>query len=140
MSFQSVSKCEGATFDCVSSIKVEEEDVVSGHLYVSPEKIVWMNNDGMGIDLFYPKIGTHAVKFEDNSLYMQYNDELGVSDEDEDEEEPLTELRFYLENEKLLEFLYDEICKHQLLYNPSDESADEDEFEEGICGGQFDDV
>ena len=25
-----------------------------------------MNNDGMGIDLFYPKIGTHAVKFEDN--------------------------------------------------------------------------
>ena len=40
MSFQSVSKCEGATFDCVSSIKVEEEDVVSGHLYVSPESVI----------------------------------------------------------------------------------------------------
>ena len=36
---------------------------------------------------------------------MQYNDELGVSDEDEDEEEPLTELRFYLENEKLCKSL-----------------------------------
>uniref|UniRef100_A0A8C7QVL9 Methylosome subunit pICln n=1 Tax=Oncorhynchus mykiss TaxID=8022 RepID=A0A8C7QVL9_ONCMY len=131
----------------------------TGTLYVAETRLSWFDGSGMGFSLEYPTISLHAIS-RDLSAYPQehlyvmvnakLNDEMQENAHDEEDEEDecegITEIRFVPSDKAALESMFSAMCECQALHpDPDDEDSngdfDGDEYdveEAGVEHGQGD--
>ncbi|XP_042153280.1 methylosome subunit pICln isoform X3 [Oncorhynchus tshawytscha] len=112
----------------------------TGTLYVAETRLSWFDGSGMGFSLEYPTISLHAIS-RDLSAYPQehlyvmvnakLNDEMQENahdDEDEEDEcEGITEIRFVPSDKAALESMFSAMCECQALHpDPDDEDSNGD--------------
>ncbi|XP_029536778.1 methylosome subunit pICln-like [Oncorhynchus nerka] len=113
----------------------------TGTLYVAETRLSWFDGSGMGFSLEYPTISLHAISL-DLSAYPQehlyvmvnakLNDEMqeNAHDDEEDEEdecEGITEIRFVPSDKAALESMFSAMCECQALHpDPDDEDSNGD--------------
>ncbi|XP_036817279.1 methylosome subunit pICln [Oncorhynchus mykiss] len=112
----------------------------TGTLYVAETRLSWFDGSGMGFSLEYPTISLHAIS-RDLSAYPQehlyvmvnakLNDEMQENAHDEEDEEDecegITEIRFVPSDKAALESMFSAMCECQALHpDPDDEDSNGD--------------
>ncbi|XP_035618716.1 methylosome subunit pICln-like [Oncorhynchus keta] len=112
----------------------------TGTLYVAETRLSWFDGSGMGFSLEYPTISLHAIS-RDLSAYPQehlyvmvnakLNDEMQENAHDEEDEEDecegITEIRFVPSDKAALETMFSAMCECQALHpDPDDEDSNGD--------------
>ncbi|XP_006006363.1 methylosome subunit pICln [Latimeria chalumnae] len=124
----------------------------TGTLYIAESRLLWFDGSGMGFSLEYPSISLHAVSrdptaYPQEHLYVLVNAKLGEDepkeaamdndpdeeeDSDEEDTEPITEIRFVPTDKSALEPMFTAMCECQALHpDPEDEDSDDDDDFEG---------
>lgn len=128
------------------------EKLGRGTLYIAESRLSWLNGSGLGFSLEYPSISLHAISrdtaaYPEEHLYVMVNAKLvdnnneteaemkNAESEDEgedsdDEEGPITEIRFIPEDKTDLGEMFSAMCDCQALHpDPEDEDDSDDDFE-----------
>ncbi|XP_070983245.1 methylosome subunit pICln-like isoform X1 [Oncorhynchus clarkii lewisi] len=113
----------------------------TGTLYVAETRLSWFDGSGMGFSLEYPTISLHAISrdlsaYPQEHLYVMVNAKLNdemqenAHDDEEDEEdecEGITEIRFVPSDKAALESMFSAMCECQALHpDPDDEDSNGD--------------
>ncbi|XP_018430464.1 PREDICTED: methylosome subunit pICln [Nanorana parkeri] len=129
----------------------ETEAVLSGEklgrgtLYIAESRLSWLNSLGLGFSLEYPSISLHAISrdtaaYPEEHLYVMVNAKLAEkdeteakmdeeSDEDDDDEGPITEIRFIPEDKADLGEMFSAMCDCQALHPDPEDNDSDDDFE-----------
>lgn len=127
------------------SIYCGDEDQGSGTLYITENTLLW-KNDSKTLKFFYPSISLHAicrdtVKFPHECIYCLVDSESVIETEDEvEDEEPVSEVRFVPQNKENLKQMYDAITQCQELNPDPDEELSEEEGGQSFEGMNEDDI
>ncbi|XP_077307496.1 methylosome subunit pICln [Lithobates pipiens] len=127
------------------------EKLGRGTLYIAESRLSWLNASGLGFSLEYPSISLHAISrdtaaYPEEHLYVMVNAKLGDDKETEaemkdadseedcedsdDEEGPITEIRFIPEDKTDLGEMFSAMCDCQALHpDPEDVDDSDDDFE-----------
>ncbi|XP_076002573.1 methylosome subunit pICln [Genypterus blacodes] len=122
-----------------------------GTLFVAETRLSWFDGTGMGFFLEYPSIGLHAISrdtsaFPQEHLYVMVNGKLGDENEaemapeedadddegegsgcEDDDEGPISEIRFVPSDKAALDSMFSAMCDCQALHpDPEDEDSDND--------------
>ncbi|CAF0893122.1 unnamed protein product [Brachionus calyciflorus] len=124
---------------------IGEREFGTGVLIISEKNFLWKNNNGSDINLNYPNIALHAISkdlnaFPHECLYLitdhpiEFNEgkvELKEEeDNDSDESDEITPLRFVPADRTLLDPIFKAINECQALYPDEEMSGDEESEEE----------
>ncbi|XP_062910703.1 methylosome subunit pICln isoform X2 [Mobula hypostoma] len=132
----------------------------TGTLYIAESRLSWFDGSGMGFSLEYPSISLHAVSrdvtvYPQEHLYVMVNAKLGEDDkeanmeekasdgeeaEDDDEADPITEVRFVPVDKTALDQMFTAMCDCQALHPDPDDTDSENDFEEDDEEGEEYDV
>ncbi|XP_029458044.1 methylosome subunit pICln [Rhinatrema bivittatum] len=121
---------------------VDGRGLGNGTLYIAESRLSWLDGSGMGFSLEYPSISLHAVSkdvaaYPREHLYVMVNAKLGersqessmIEDEDDEDEEPITEIRFVPSDKSALEAMFSAMCECQALHPDPDDDDSDDDFE-----------
>ncbi|CAH1397391.1 unnamed protein product [Nezara viridula] len=121
---------------------INDRELGKGTLYIAESHLSWVNSgSGQGFSLEYPHISIHAVSrdrrvYSDDCLYLMIDTDIDFAgrnqnnDQDVNEEESLTELRFVPEDKSCLDAMFSAMSDCQALHPDSQESHSEDEEED----------
>ncbi|XP_042190510.1 methylosome subunit pICln isoform X2 [Callorhinchus milii] len=119
----------------------------SGTLYITESRLAWFDGSGMGFSLEYPNISLHAVSrdltvYPQEHLYVMVNGKLGEDsketnmdgkgseEEEDDDTDPITEVRFVPSDKTALEPMFTAMCDCQALHPDPDDTDSENDFQE----------
>lgn len=133
-----------------TSAFIGDKSLGKGTLFIAESCLSWLSteHDGQGFSLQYPGISIHAISrdlnaFPQECLYLMVNGDLtddadkvqDESDDDDEDIEPSTEMRFVPEDKTVLDQLYQAMSDCQMLHPDQDDSDfDEGGFYEGEEG------
>ncbi|EFN80649.1 methylosome subunit pICln [Harpegnathos saltator] len=133
-----------------TTVYINDREVGKGTFYITESVLSWVNSDTQqGFSLEYPHISLHAISRDEQvhprqCLYVMVDGKVDLPDmplllspdnssenEDDDEDTPITEMRFAPDNTNNLELMFQAMNACQALHpDPQDSFSDEDIYED----------
>lgn len=129
-----------------TTVDIDGKELGNGTLFISESSVAWQKeSNGLGFSLLYPGISLHAISrdlsaFPHECLYLMIDGKLpgaegdkadNSSDEEDDGESKVTEIRFIPSDKAALEPMYSAMSACQALHpDPEDVDSDDGEFDD----------
>lgn len=129
---------------------IDGNDTGVGTLYIAESHVTWLSGAGAGFCLEYPKICLHAISrdtssFPQECLYLQVEGKLIEEDqqsnsssegEQQDDETPMTEVRFVPEDKNSLDPMFAALSHCQTLHPDPEEDNSDEEYGQDFYTGE----